>query len=492
MRGRDMLEVLLVGLVAFAAAWAYPRGRDGGARDPVVEWVPDAATRALDLRMAQGALGTAPRILEPAEGPDIVLIVLDTVRADRMGVYGYERDTTPAIDRWARGARVYDRMVSNGAWTLPSHASLFTGKPVIAHGARGTPLDKPLASPLRDGSDTVARALRKAGWRTVGVAANRAFLARSWGLAQGFDVWLNEALRVADDLPYTAGDRVTALAREVLGRRRDAPVFLFLNYMDAHAPWVPRRGYVAEDDRIDGPHLPYGPAWEGLTDRLMGERKADPAVLASWRAAYDAELRYLDEQVGALLAALPSLGIDENDYVFLLSDHGEYLGEHHLVEHSKDLYDEVLRVPLLVKGPGYTPGRDPTPVQTHDVASLVLAAAGLPPLDGAERTDALQVSELYWSRHRDLAEPYGARFDRVRRAYRLGDRKLLLGSDGAREAYDLAADPRESRDLTGGVEWLGTVEAAADAWLAGHPEAPDVPLEDALDAEALRALGYVE
>ncbi len=466
--------------------------------DPLVDWEPDPDARRADLNVVRGEIARAPLILEPTDGPDIVVIVLDTVRADRMGVYGYERDTTPNLDRWATSARVYDGMVSDGAWTLPSHASLFTGKPVIAHGARGTPLGTRLASPLAEGSDTVARALRKAGYRTVGIAGNRAFLTPMWGLAQGFDAWFCQQLREdARRLPYTSADRVTALAKEVLGRPRGGGMFLFLNYMDAHAPWVPRRGYTDETETLRKRYLPYGPGWERQSEQLLAERGADPEALSTWNAAYDAELRFLDEQVGELLAALPSLGIDEDDYVFVLSDHGEYLGEHALVEHSKDVYEPVLRVPLLVKGPGYSPGRDATPVQTHDVASLILAAAGLPPLDGAVRTADLQVSELYWSRHRDLASPvYGKRFDRVRRAFRLGPRKLIVGTDGSREAYALDADPAEATNLfyapASDAPWLATLEGRAEAWLAGQREAPDAEVQGAPDVEALRALGYVE
>ncbi|MFN7142860.1 MAG: sulfatase [Myxococcota bacterium] len=479
--------VVLVGALVVFGLW---RARER--RDPVVDWAPDAEVRAEDLRILRGEAARMPSVWEPPEAPDIVVIVLDTVRADRMGVYGYGEGTTPNLDRWAAGARVFDRMVSDGAWTLPSHASLFTGMPVIAHGAHGTPRGEGLASPLAAGAETVAGALRKVGYRTAGIAANRAFLAPAWGLSQGFDLWLCHQLKLdRRRLPYVTGDRVTAMARAFLERRRDAPVFLFLNYMDAHAPWVPRRGYVRDPAALDRRFLPYGEGWERETERLLAEREADPAALATWSEAYDAELRFLDEHVGALLDALPALGVGPEDHVFVLSDHGEYLGEHALVEHSKDLYEEVLHVPLLVKGPGWEPGRDDTPVQTHDVASLVLAAAGQPPLRRAVRTERMQVSELYWSRQRDLENPaYGARFDRIRRAFRVGDRKLLLGSDGSREAYDLAADPAEAHAVT--AAWVPELERAAEAWLGAQVAAPNAPVSAEADLEALRGLGYVE
>ncbi len=502
-RPRDLVSVLVVGVVAFGWAWATTTPGALGAfgvpawmpafGDPLVDWAPDLVAQEGDLRQLRGELARTPSTWDPPERPDIVVLVLDTVRADRMGVYGYDRDTTPRLDAWAAGARVYDRMQSDGAWTLPSHASLFTGKPVIAHGAHGTPLGSDLAAPLADRTDTVARALRTAGYRTAGIAANRAFLHPMWGLSQGFDLWLCSQLRSdSHGLPYVTGDRITELARALLGRPREAPLFLFLNYMDAHAPWVPRRGYVRDPDAIRGNLLPYRSGWEAVTARLLAEEAIPPAAPRAWSEAYDSELRFLDEQVGRLLDALPALGIDDDDYVFVLSDHGEYLGEHALVEHSKDVYEEVLHVPLLVKGPGYAPGRDATPIQTHDIASLILAAAGEPPLPGSQRTVDLQVSELYWSRHKDLADPtFGRRFDRIRRAFRDGPTKLVLGTDGSREAYDLSADPRERAPLTAAA-WAPSLEARAKAWLESQEQAPAATMAGPTDLEALRALGYVE
>lgn len=501
--GRDVLSVLLVAVVAFGWAaslthvdalrgWSLPAWLPVFG-DPLVDWTIDAAAHEGDLRQLIGELGRTPSIWEPPEGPDIVVIVLDTVRADRMGLYGYDRATTPRIDAWAAGARVYDRMQSDGAWTLPSHASLFTGKPVIAHGADGTPLGSDLAAPLAERSETVARSLRDAGYRTAGIAANRGFLHRMWGLSQGFDLWLCEQLRLdANQLPYISGDRITAMAMALLERPREAPLFLFLNYMDAHAPWVPRRGYVRDPAAIQRHLLPYRSGWDTVTTRLLAQGTEAPEAQRAWSEAYDSELRFLDEQVGVLLEALPGLGIGDEDYVFILSDHGEYLGEHALVEHSKDVYEEVLHVPLLIKGPGYTPGRDTQAIQTHDVASLLLAAAGQPPLDGAQRTQDLQVSELYWSRHKDLRDPrYGRRFDRIRRAFRLGSQKLILGSDGTREAYDLGEDPGERTSLLGAA-WVPELEERAKSWLGSQKQAPAARMTGPADVEALRALGYLE
>lgn len=497
---RRALLVAVAALAALAAAGVAGLAWSEADARQLVAWRPDKDARQRDAAQLVGNAGRIPRAWNPEPGPDIVVIVLDTVRADRLGVYGYDRETTPRLDAWARDARVYERVMADAPWTLPSHASMFTGRWPIAHGARGLPPDEPgarelrgFAAPLAKGSDTVARALRERGYLTAGIAANRAFLERTWGLDQGFQMWFCEGFGPdRRRTPYPTADRVTAVTRAFLARPRTAPLFLFVNYMDAHTPWIPREGYVRDPEAIDRRVLPGGRAWDRAVARLMGDRELDPATQAAWGEAYDSELRFLDEHVGELLDALPTYGIGPEDWVFVLSDHGEYLGEHDLVEHSKDVYDTVLHVPLLVRGPTAAPGRDDRPLQHHDVATMLLAAAGLPPLAGSQATVDLQVAELYGTRKRDLHHPrYGKRFERVRRAFRAGDRSLILGSDGSVEAYDLATDPGQRVPLPS-PPWLPELRARADAWLASMPVAPLVGVEGPVNVEALEALGYVD
>lgn len=427
--------------------------------------------------------------------PDIVVIVLDTVRADRLGMYGYAEGTSPRLDAWSQNARIYDQMMANAPWTLPSHASMFTGRYPIEHGAHGTPPEsQETASALAPGSPTVARALRSAGYRTAAIAANRAFLQSSFGLNQGFDLYLCETLgRSPRGVGYVSGDRMLALAEAFLSQKRsDDPLFLFLNFMDAHSPWVPREGYVRNEEKINFSLLPSTPGWSEAEQALYAGGTMPEGGAESWSLAYDAELRFLDAQVGALLERLPSLGIGSEDYVFILSDHGEYLGEHGLLEHSKDVYEPVLHVPLLIQGPSYAPGRDAQPLQHHDLATMILAAAGLGSLPNAETTHQLQVAELYWTRRKDLHSPaYGDRFNRIRRAWRSGDLKLILGSDGSAEAYDLEGDPSESRNQIH-AEWAKELQTVAELWLADRVAAPVSAPDKSTDITALRELGYLE
>lgn len=460
------------------------------------EWRPDNKAYERDKKLVTGAIGRAPRIWEPSRKPDVVLIVLDTTRLDRLGVYGYDKETTPRLDKWAANARIYDNARADGPWTLPSHASLFTGKWPIAHGAHGVPLAvAQQGAPLKRGSATVARAMRQAGYRTVGIAANKAFLDKSMGLDQGFDVWLcGQVSNGSDGTVDPTADRVQRMAQTALAQPRDASLFLFLNFMDPHTPWHVRAGYVREPDKIRKNTLPGGNAWQRASDRLLVNQEANPETIASWSEAYDAEIRFMDEHLGALLEALPSLGIDEDDFVFIVSDHGEYLGEHHLVQHSRDVYETVNRVPLLIRGPGYSPGRDATPLQHHDLAGMILAAAGLPALPDAASTatSGIQVTESYYARKTELVNPkLAASFDRVRRAFVQAPHALILGSDGSSEGYDLETDPGQESPLAT-APWLEDLKGAAAAWQASQVEAATAQTDEPVNTEALRALGYIQ
>ncbi|GDX83456.1 sulfatase [Deltaproteobacteria bacterium] len=442
--------------------------------------------------LTKAGLAAASRPIPQKKGtkaPNILVIVLDTVRADHLGMYGYTEGTTPKLDAWATGARVWENAWTDAPWTLPAHASMFTGKSQREHGARSVGRDDPRkGAPLGEGNVTIAERLQAVGYRTVAVAANPAFLHPSYGLGQGFDVWMNEGLG-ADPrgVPYLAADRVVPLAEAALAQEDEHPLFLFVNFIDAHRPYKARKGFVKSPELLRKASLPGEKGYAKMVRKLMAGGPLDLDLRDSWVQGYDAELRWLDQNVSQLLgnSRVPST-------VFLLSDHGEYLGEHSLVEHAKDVYEPVLHVPFMAKGPDFLPGRDTAPVQGHDLAWMVLQTAGLDSAD-LERTGSLQVADLYYTLKKDLMAPYGKRFDRIRRAFRVGSKKYINGSDGTREAYDLEADPGERGPL---VEVPAELLAAETVWLAAHPEVPVVPESEggALgpDEEALKALGYAE
>jgi arylsulfatase A-like enzyme len=487
-----------------------------------VPYRPDPASLEDDRILVQEA--AAALSASGGAGPDIVLIVLDTVRADHLELYGYPHSTMPRLTRWAEQGLVHEQFLSTSSWTLPSHASLFTGQYPASHRAHGRTVEKDhiqrfktgrptrriLERPLARDAVTVAERLWDAGYATLGIAANRAFLDRSWRLDQGFELWICEdARKGASFLPYTRADRITAMSLEALDavlpalaypeQEGRAPVFLFVNYMEAHGPYVPREGYVRDPSKLIWRYRT-GDARDKLAWSVLAAKKELPAaVREGWVEAYDAELRFLDEQLAALLEGLEQRGIGPDAHIMILSDHGEYFGEQQLLAHSKDLYEPGLRVPFIHRGPGIGHGRSDLPLQILDLAPRVVALAGAEPLPLTESSEDLMVAELYGSRGRDLRNPrFGHRFNRVRRSFQRGDRKIIMGSDGSFEAYDLASDPRELQDL-GRVDWAEALALEAEAWMRARDiddsrvvEDDDEAEVDEADLEALRALGYVD
>lgn len=487
-----LLFPLVVGALSFGGAFLWQEQAEFQTQTPSFLFEKDQDVLREEAVPVEG---------EPDGRPDIVLIVLDTVRADHLGMYGYDRQTSPALDAWSKDARVWEHGQADGAWTLPSHASLFTGLPPREHGAHGTPLGaRALASALHPDKPTLAERLQAAGYRTAGIAGNRAFLDSAWGLSRGFESWICEQLpRDPRGLGYTSGDRITSLAQSWLAQKDGRPRFLFLNYMDAHSPWFPRDGYRLRDEPLRRSLLPFQRGWTQSTTKMMAKKVADPATLAVWTAAYDASLRYLDRQVGTLLQSLPALGVGPEDYVVITSDHGEYLGEHFLIEHSKDVYQPVLHIPVIMRGPGIPSGRDSALIQLSDIAPRVFRWSGATleqpeeePFPGYTPTTNFAISELYWTRWRDLKNPhYGQRFNRVRRAFRSGSQKLILGTDRSEEAYLLSTDPGELRDLDD-APWISELRQRAITWQAERPETEFTQPGRSADMDALKALGYME
>lgn len=490
----------MIGLaLALACSGGEPTSR--GVRRVPVPVRPETEAIGEDLRGLRAGLDALPE-LPASSRPDVLVVVMDTFRADRLAPWGGDPALAPRLNAFAASARVFPEARSNGTWTLPSHGSLFTGLYPIEHGARGSPPDAPTkAYPLRSDVATLAERLGEVGYRRVGIAANTAFLDPVWGLSRGFELWLCADQAPGGALGYLQADRVAALAEEVLRRTpEEEPLLLFLNFMDTHTPWVPREGYTPDPTQIRPELLPGGTVWPGTRGQwpairrqiLSGSRDALRAERATWEAAYNAEVRWLDAHLGSLLERLAALGHGPEDYVFVVSDHGEFLGEHRLLEHSKDVYDEVLRVPYMARGPGISPGVDPRPATLRDLPDWLLSLLGLPPLTTQPAFEPLQVAELYYARHRDLGLPaLLRRFNRVRRAFVLDGRKLVLSSDGQDEAYDLRADPHEAHsDLN--APWVPELRAQAEAWSARHAlrEGMDVQLSPEQE-ERLRVLGYV-
>ena len=434
----------------------------------------------------------APAAPGGAVSPNLVLIVLDTVRADHLASYGHERDTMPRLERFtAAHATRYSSSRSTSPYTLSSHASLFTGLFPAEHGAARL---KPTALPLKEGVTTLAERLRERGYHTAAVVSNGTYLTHRLGIDRGFERFDNRkgsfvrrylalaqatgAATWAGHLTYRDGRSITDEALEWLTReRRPGPFFLMLNYLDAHEPYLPPspENGAFGDER---------PAFPMTPERELRELQ------------YDRNLLYLDRQVGRLLEGLEEQGLFENTVIVVTSDHGEAFGEHGLYEHCWTLYEEVVNVPLFVKPKG---GRrvevDPTPIDGADVHWLMLSELGIE----YERPPTLEGLFGEWYRQIPVVEKYATFAERTNHdidqdliAWMEGDRKVIVSTNDVVEVYDIAQDPGEQNPLEITEEERKAALSKAGAWWYENPvsvgEAEDLD-EDELGR--LKALGYM-
>jgi arylsulfatase A-like enzyme len=393
-----------------------------------IAWVAGKATppgdRVLPVRAMAAVLGMAVvccavtaslktgvyRVSEsarpPAAGkPNVILISLDTVRADHLSVYGYERNTTPHLKEFAAESTVFKRAASSSDMTLPSHASMFSGLYPSQHGAHFS-VEHRLGVPLDARFLPLAERLRNKGFWTGGVVANGGYLSVAFGLNHGFEYWDQRlpAIVLAPVPPYwlrgrlrdlavrfvptSQLDRVSRSAGEIndavfaaLGQRpRDGRAFfLFVNYMDAHVPYIPPAPY---DTMFPGkdPAFTESRYMATYRDVIAHDRKIDDRAHAHLVSQYDGGIAYLDTQLAALFARLKAAGLYENSAIIVTSDHGEALGERNCMDHGgMSLYEEQIHVPLLIKFPQSRGGAVvEQPVSSVDILPTVLDAVGLP------------------------------------------------------------------------------------------------------------------
>lgn len=464
------------------------------------------------------------------EQPNVVLLVLDTVRARNASGYGHDRPTTPELDSIAASGTRYVRTTSTSPWTLPSHASLFTGVPPSVH--RTNSLDSELPSKL----PTLPGTLSRAGYRTVGFATNP-WLSSLFGVTRGFDDFSNLAgpfntdsyrqftmLLTDESLSLrrrtqellrsqspgelvrnglTAGyrkvfDRDDEGGRLAVNKAKDVidgpePFFLFVNFLEPHLPYDPPEGYERR-------FVPDGIVGERL-EALNHDSKAynvrnismDDEAFDLLERLYDAEIRYTDELVGELFDYLDERGMLDETLFIVTSDHGENIGDHGLMGHNYSLNETVLNVPLVVHYPGRFDCGD---VVERRVSSLdipativdVLSDAGLD-LDefaasqkGRSLDDAPDDDRAVYAEYLNPVPPIEqleaacenpefdvSRYDHSLRAVLKGDWKYLEGSDGRRELYDLSTDPGETTNRHDANEDV-TAELASllRAWTSSH------------------------
>jgi arylsulfatase A-like enzyme len=397
--------------------------------------------------------------------PDVVLVVVDTLRADRLGAWGNRRGLTPFLDELAGRAHVFTRAYAQAPWTNPSVASLFTSRYQSQHGITE------FLSVLAADEQTLAEALGEAGWATGGFSAN-GLLSRRAGFDQGFDAYRSFLqLGGAEDRllrPAKRADEITAEGMrwldEVRASRPDVPVFLYLHYMEPHTPYAPPPALL---ERVRGPGAPLDLGALNRAVVLANLTAPAPAVLRDIQDAYDAEVLAIDEGLRALAAALDARGLLETSLLVVTADHGEEFQEHGGMGHGRTLYDEVLHVPLVIRTPGQ--GRGVVVdrlVSSVDVAPTILEVAGVPPrptFEGVSLARDLTARGTPSSLRRWLARLFDDRPAPVvfseRRPQQAGAvrgpthedavvsgwGKVIRSSDGSRAFYALDVDPGERR-----------------------------------------------
>jgi arylsulfatase A-like enzyme len=448
----------------------------------------------LAAALAAGALAPASGCARPPHRPDVLLITVDTLRADHMSAYGYARATTPRLDELAQDAIRFTHVQTPRAKTTPAIASLFTGLYPHDHGVRD------LASPLDERVPVLAESFRAGGYRTIGVVANWVLTAERSGLSRGFEDWDDELTDEVGVPPHNAPQRragaVTDRALELLdldgppspeGERR--PWFCWLHYMDPHgiydppaehrifqgAPdWLPPResisGHPIHEPRLADYNIPASARVDGRVD------------LGHVRDLYDGEIHYVDAEIGRLLDALRARGRFADTLIVFTADHGESLGEHrYWFEHGFYTYDVTCRVPLIIRLPDGSldhalPGTRRGDASLVDLAPTLLDLVGLPPMRprGSDRPSNTAVmgkslDDLLRRDHAIARPVFSEKVERADlsgtvqdKAVRIGDWKFIrrytrIMPDGPRgahelivlseELFDLVADPGETTNL---------------------------------------------
>jgi len=446
----DALKRILPLVIAALVGFSY--GRWG--LDPVVVEVgASPETAAAEV----GVPTFDPAALK--DKPDIILITVDTLRADHLRAYGYDRPTSPWLDRLAKGGVLFERAYGGSSWTVPSMATIFTGLYPFQHGVdrglvqRGEVTRQPA---LGDEHHTLAEQLKAAGYATYGVATNT-HLTKQLGFAQGFDHFAHQGYAPASDIH----DVVSNWASELQNSR---PYFLWLHFFDPHDKYLPRRPWVEDFDIIaakENPELAAQSALERdrrlrewstkvMTTMRRSEETKEPAVISTLETLYDSEVRYTDRWIRKILAMIKP---EPDTVIVFTSDHGEEFREHGDLGHRTTLYNEQTRIPLVIKAPGRVPAgsRITAMVTLTDLLpTLVHIGTGTAPavgLNGSQSLLPAMTGEAEAATDKPLLMST-RRNGELLKSIIWGNLKLIVNQKTrAVEMYDLSTDFGETIDL---------------------------------------------
>jgi len=436
---------------------------------------------------------------EPPQ-PNLLFIVVDTLRTDHLGAWGYERDTSPAIDAFASDAIRFERAYASAPWTKPSIASMLTGLYPSMHGT-----EKMTAS-LPDESDTLAEILTRVGYDTAGVVSHR-LITDEFNFRQGYRTFVKKDAKGHAHLSSAGVTRSATGLLEKLAAA-DRPFFLFVHYFDPHFAYQrhPEIGFAAERaGRLEG--------GEPMSELRRLKPAASPEEVSYIVDLYDEEIRFTDTAIGELLDALREQGLYDDTLIVFTADHGEAFYERGWLGHTRTLYDELIRVPLAIRLPGDARSgeviREPVSLVAlaatildalrFDYSELELAESSLLPLMlGREKGVARPIfSEVDYDRHRPTEQLPNRPSGYMRSVVR-GRHKLIHDRYTDRyELYDLELDPREQSDLSAQrpqllAEMQGVLGSVVERTEATEALAPvQRPISED-DRALLEQLGYID
>ncbi len=446
----------------------------------------------------------------PPTRPHLVLVVVDSLRADHLGAYGYPRPTSPNFDRLAAAGTLFLNAFAPSSWTRPSVASLFTSRLPSEHGA--VTVQRPLDAAL----PTLAGRLREAGYATIGVSGNFVHLTSAAGFARGFDRFDSFPMRdragreslwqvepVEDSPTHLRAPHAREINERVLRWLPPAgaqPLFLYVHYMEPHPPFAPperlRRRFAGEASE----GRPAVAENDLVVALAAGRRALEPGEREWLIDLYDAEIAAVDQALGELVAALEARGLGSDTVLVVTADHGEELGDHGSFFHGRTLHSESLRVPLLVHDARSLPGgeRREDAVDLLDVPTTLLELAGASPAPGMRGRALLagarlEVRRLVAELHPDprVEENAGSRIHRI--ALAQWPWKAIVRRGGGRVLYRMDTDREEQEPVAASLappELLGDLDALERGLDAPGAAQWRDPL-DPRSREALHALGYV-
>ncbi|MBC2713695.1 MAG: sulfatase-like hydrolase/transferase [Desulfobacteraceae bacterium] len=431
--------------------------------------------------------------------PNIILISMDATRWDHLSCYGYRRNTTPNIDRLASQGVIYQQAICPACWTLPSHASMFTGLYVSQH---GTHFDNPVLSRK---VVTISEFLKQSGYQTIGFPCNE-WLSDAFGFHRGFDTyrfrepWMNQMVQYskAGSLIVKAYNKLYRSKKGRMSRKvnewvqqqfqktysADTPFYLFVLFSDPHLPY----NVYPSTKRYLGGKLPRAlKVNQDPHKYIVGKADMKPEEFDLLNGLYDGEISFMDERIGDLLKVISSYVPLEDCMIIITADHGENIGDHGLMAHQYCLYDTLIHVPLIVKYPENADAGTSVPamVQTNEIVTTILDVIDIPKssIDSSLQGRSLKpsiveqsplafaVSEEPAPNLRRIKCVYPdsdySSYDRQLRAIRSEEYKFIWASDGRHELVNLKTDPQEKTNIINDQpEKAREMESTLEQWLA--------------------------